>query len=225
MTPALHHVGARRSPVVVVDGFMGNWQAAVEAAAALAPFPPAGNYYPGVRRMIAREDGAAHAYVDAMLEAAAPFIGGAFDVTGFDLLEASFSLVTADPATLEPQQRAPHFDSLDPDYLAVLHFLSDTPDTGTAFFRQRATGIELLDDYNVARFVETSRAEGAEPGYIRGSNPSFEQIAAFDGIADRLLIYRGASLHSGIIPAGMPLSADPRLGRLTANIFVQGRRR
>ena len=39
---------------------------------------------------------------------------------------------------------------------------------------------------------------------------------------DRLVIYQGSLLHSGIIPPGMSFSADPREGRLTANIFVRG---
>jgi hypothetical protein len=38
-----------------------------------------------------------------------------------------------------------------------------------------------------------------------------------------MIIYQGSLLHSGIIPPGMPLNADPREGRLTATIFVRGR--
>jgi hypothetical protein len=37
-----------------------------------------------------------------------------------------------------------------------------------------------------------------------------------------MIIYNGNLLHSGIIPPGMPLSADPRQGRLTANLFIIG---
>ena len=33
---------------------------------------------------------------------------------------------------------------------------------------------------------------------------------------------QGSLLHSGIIPAGMNLSSDPRVGRLTANFFLRG---
>ena len=36
------------------------------------------------------------------------------------------------------------------------------------------------------------------------------------------IIYQGSLLHSGIIPPDMNFSADPREGRLTANIFVRG---
>jgi hypothetical protein len=222
MRPELRHVGENRSPVVVVDGFSGDVDGAVEIAAALAPFPSNhGSYYPGVRRPITEADADAWSYVEALLERAAPFVGGAFDVERFDLLEASFSMVTAPPATLAPAQRAPHFDSTDPGYLALLLYLGDTP--GTAFYRQRSTGIETVTEDNLPRFVDAARRESATlAGYTSGSNAHFEQIGAVAGVADRLIVYQGRLLHSGIIPADMVFSDDPRRGRLTANIFIRG---
>lgn len=223
MTPELRHIGEARSPVVVVDDFSGAVGEVVDLAAAMAPFPSsAGSYYPGLRRPIRSTD-RAFAYIERLLEAAAPFIGGAFEVDSFDLLEASFSMVTTPPGALEPAQRAPHFDSTDPDYLALLHYVSDTP--GTAFFRQRATGIEMVDDRNVDRFVAAARTASDDlTGYIHGSNRHYERIGQVEGVRDRLAIYRGAMLHSGIIPPDMAFSTDPRAGRLTANIFVKGRK-
>ncbi len=222
MKPELRRVGESQSPVVVLDGFSGAPGDIVETAAALAPFEASrGTYYPGLRRIITPADRAANAYVEHMLEAAAPFIGGAFDFDRFDLFEASFSMVTASPDALSPVQRAPHFDSTDPGYLALLHYLADTP--GTAFYRQRSTGIEIVDDGNVDRFVAAARAESAAmTGYVRQSGTYFEQIGVVEGLADRLVIYRGNMLHSGIIPEDMDFSSDPRRGRLTANIFIRG---
>jgi hypothetical protein len=223
MMPELRRVGEAQSPVVVIDDFTGAVDDVVDLAAAMAPFPSSsGTYYPGLRCPITVGD-AAYGYVERLLQAAGPFIGGGFDVDTFELLEASFSMVTAAPDTLDPAQRAPHFDSTDSDYLAVLHYLSDTP--GTAFFRQRATGIELVDEHNVDRFVATARRVNNDlSGYTFGSNQHYEQIGQIEGVRDRLAIYRGSMLHSGIIPPDMAFSADPRLGRLTANIFVKGRR-
>ena len=223
MKPELRRVGEAQSPVVVIDDFTGAVDELVDLAAAMAPFPSSsGSYYPGLRQPIATGD-AAYGYVERLLRTAAPFIGGGFDVDTFDLIEASFSMVTSAPAMLDPAQRAPHFDSTDPDYLAVLHYLSDTP--GTAFFRQRATGIELVDDHNVEHFVATARrVNGDLSGYTHGSNQHYDQIGQVEGVRDRLAIYRGSMLHSGIIPPDMAFSADPRLGRLTANIFIKGRR-
>lgn len=228
MKPELRHFGELASPVVVIDGFSGNAEAVVEVAAALAPYPRHTNYYPGVRRVITRADEAADAYVERTCEIAAQFIAGAFDIDRFALLEASFSMVTADPAELSPAQRAPHFDTTDPKHLALLHYLRVETGTGTAFYRQRSTGIERVTGSNVDQFVRTAQAEAAtladDSGYIQGSNPHFEQIGAVEAVADRMISYQGSLLHSGIIPPGMNLSADPREGRLTANLFVLGHR-
>jgi hypothetical protein len=220
--PRLLRFGHSNSPVVVLDEFSGRLDAIRALAAALAPFPRSGNYYPGLRRVITGADGDAMAYVEQTLEAAATYIGGGFDADAFDLLEGSFSMVTADPAALSPAQRAPHFDSTDPRYIAVLHYLSDTPGTGTAFYRQRSTGIEQVDDGNVEAFVAAAKRESAAlQGYIQGSNPAFEQIGVVEAAPDRLVIYQGCLLHSGIIPSGMGFSEDPLAGRLTANIFIR----
>ena len=93
MRPELHRVGNSQSPVVVIDEFSGDGEAVARLADALAPFPAIDrNYYPGVRRLISETDADANAYVNRTCEAAVQFIAGAFDVDGFDLLEASFSM-------------------------------------------------------------------------------------------------------------------------------------
>ena len=57
---------------------------------------------------------------------------------------------------------------------------------------------------------------------MNGSNEYFEQIGMVEAVPDRMLIYHGSLLHSGVIPPGMPLTEDPREGRLTANLFLYG---
>lgn len=227
MTPELRRIGTYASPVVVIDDFSGETDAIVEIAASLAPFPGArGTFYPGVRRIIGEADGPAWAYAASTMKAAAPFIGGGFDTDGFDLVEASFSMVTARPDSLDTAQRAPHFDSTDPNYIAVMHYLGGVNGSGTAFFRQRSTGIERVDNDNLADFVAAARSESHElAGYTSGSNRFFEQIAVVEGVPDRLIIYQGNLLHSGVIPHEMNFSSDPGVGRLTANFFIVAKHR
>jgi hypothetical protein len=225
--PELRRIGKEQNPIVVIDDFTGRLEEIFGLAAALGPFPvPKHNYYPGLRRIIERSDAAANAYVEQLCEAAGPFIAGAFDVEGFTLTEASFSIVTTAPSDLSPPQRAPHFDSTDPKHYALLHYLRVPEGSGTAFYRQRSTGIERVTEANVARFVTTGEREAAllpkDSGYISRSDQYFEQVAAIEAIPDRLVIYQGGLLHSGIIPPAMSFSADPREGRLTANLFVLG---
>jgi hypothetical protein len=224
--PELRRFGNDQSPVVVIDDFSGSLEPILEIADALAPYPPTDNYYPGLRRIITPSDSAANAYVERTCEDAAQYIAGAFDVESFDLLEASFSMVTASPAELRPAQRAPHFDSTDQKYYALLHYLRVPPGTGTAFYRQRSSGIERVTEANVHVFVGIAQADATrlpkDSGYIAGSDEFFEQIGAVEAVPDRMIIYQGSLLHSGIIPKEMSLSADPREGRLTANLFVRG---
>jgi hypothetical protein len=228
MKPQLRRVGESRSPVVVIDNFSGKVAEAVAAAAAMSPFPCLkGSLYPGLRRVITDTDVVANTYVEQLCNDAAQFIAGAFEYESFDLIEASLSMVTASPDDLAPLQRMPHFDSTDSNYLALLHFLRVPKGTGTAFFRQRSTGIEEVGESNVQNFIRTARQEAErmppDSGYIQGSNALFEMIDSVEGVEDRLLIYRGSLLHSGLIPPHIALSDDPHRGRLTANIFVRGR--
>lgn len=217
-------IGESRTPVLVIDNIGADAAATMSLAQRLAPFPQAGNNYPGVRRILNTEDGSAWTYVIDLLEEAKPYIAGAFDLDGFDLVEASFSLVTTPAQLLTPVQRVPHFDSVDDDFYALLHYQSQCD--GTAFYCHRATGIELVSPECLDRYVALARrdAASAEPDYIRGSTPSYECMGRVNGLARRLVAYPGRLLHSGIIPVGFAGSANPAEGRLTTNIFIRGHR-
>jgi hypothetical protein len=226
--PQLLRLGESQSPVVVVDGFSGVVERVAALADELAPFPPIkGNYYPGLRRIITQADAKAYGYIFEACRQAAPFIGGAFDAKSFDLAEASFSIVTVEPHELQPVQRQPHFDSPEQNVFAMLHYLRVPPGSGTAFYRHRETGVERVTQANVDRFVRTARAEAVrlpqDSGYMHGPDDFYDQIGLIEAIPDRLIIYHGSLLHSGLIPPDMNFSADPREGRLTANFFLRGR--
>lgn len=211
-------VGHGRQPIVTIDRFTDRVPALLDCAARMRPFPESRNYYPGLRRLITGEDVEASRYVDFALRRVAPVLERTFGARRFRCLEASFSMVTTAPHDLDPRQRAPHVDSLDPDYVAVLHYLTEC--AGTAFYRQRSTGIEVLTPGNQQDYRAALDAEGARDGYIAGSDDAYEQIGEVAGIADRVAIYRGALLHSGIIRDDPATAAGAFPGRLTANLFV-----
>lgn len=225
LVPRLQRVGVAAAPVMTLDGLDRvdglAPSAIVTLASALAPFPPAGRHYPGLRRVLGESDAAAFGYVRALLEAATPYLAGAFDLDGFDLIEASFSLVTTPAAALSPVQRAPHFDDPAADVFAILHYVA--PCAGTGFFRHRATGIEKVTAANLDRYVAAARLSPAPAGYVAGGNAGYEAIGAVQGVAGRLVAYPAALLHSGIIPPDFVASTDPARGRLTTNLFIRGR--
>ena len=223
----LRRFGNTQTPVVVIDDFSGSLERILGIAEELAPFPRHTNYYPGLRRIFTAADTAANAYVEETCERASQFIADAFGFDAFDLVEASFSMVTLKPTELTPAQQAPHFDTTNQKDLALLHYLRAPPNSGTAFYRQRATGIERVTKLNASAYVPIADVQipqlPPDSGYFHGSDEFFEQIGAVEAVPDRMVIFQGSLLHSGIIPPDMPLTGDPRQGRLTGNIFVRGR--
>ena len=226
MRVSASRIGREQTPVAIIDDAVADPRQAVEMAAALAPFPPIDrNYYPGQRRMI-RRDEPAHAYTATVCNAVAQVMFDVFGVGRFHVKESSFSIVTQTPETTQLIQRVPHFDTVDPTDYAVLHYLTEPPQGGTAFYRHRRTGYERLtqpryDAYLAALDQDLAEFGPPAPAYITQSSPAFEQIGRCDGLFNRIVIYQGALLHCAEIAPGFAFDTDPRKGRLTGNIFIR----
>jgi hypothetical protein len=215
-------VGRSREPVIVVDDALSDPEAAIHEAALLrfAAADEGRGGFPGIRAE------APKAFAATLVGGAMPLIERVFglkrtSLSGFD---ASFSIVTVPPAELHPLQRIPHVDTRDPRRLAILYYLGRGRMGGTAFFRQDSTGLEQVGPDSFGAYYAARRADvgrlPAEGGYPGAQTPGYTETAHFEARFNRLLVYRSCSLHSGIVPSDSPLSADPRTGRLTANIFV-----
>jgi hypothetical protein len=219
---SLRHIGSEGEPLLQIDGVLQDPQALVDYAATEGRFEPAygpGGGYPGVRAAAPLD------YVEAVVRALDPLLREAFGLAGVRLgkAECNLSLVTLAAASLVAAQREPHVDTSDPLQFAFLHYLCPASFGGTAFYRHRSTGFETLTPerlelYRSARDDER-RAEAAA-GYIDTDTGAFVQTAAVDAMFNRLVVYRSRVLHSGKIGPDAPLSADPRRGRLTANVFL-----
>lgn len=140
---------------------------------------------------------------------------------------AAFSIVTLAIEALSPRQRIPHHDHSDARRVAIMHYLDGPESGGTAFYRHRRTGFEAITPTREAAYAAAmaldERDFGPPPaGYPRGNSAAYEQIGAVEAQADRLALYRGRQLHSGIIPDPAALSDDPARGRLTINMFLFG---
>lgn len=217
----MESVGTERLPVIVIDNALPHVDDLVRIAATRT-YAPNGPYYPGIRAPAPRD------YAEALAIALRKTVSGVFG-WGEDALEplgSDFSLVTVAPEDLQPIQRMPHYDGTDAGVLAVLHYLSDMPETGTSFFRHRRTGFEYVSEDRFAAYREALSAEAASHGlppaaYIEDSTELFERTATFDGVFNRILVYPGISLHSGRIPRDFSFESDPQKGRLTVNTFLR----
>lgn len=216
-------VGREQQPVIVVDDVMCKPQSLVDYAAAEVKFRPLKqdvNYYPGVRAPVPQP------YLATLFNAIKPLMRDTFGfaVDGHVKATCSFSMVTVPPEQLNLFQRLPHFDTVDPGQIAVLHYLCDPSHGGTAFYRHRDTGFESITQDRLTQYLERLKQDIDADGppaaqYVRGDDTRFEQIHGFEARFDRLLIYRSQMLHSGSVSPSCNLSVDPRSGRLTANAF------
>jgi hypothetical protein len=55
---------------------------------------------------------------------------------------------------------------------------------------------------------------------VKGSNDEYELYHRIEYRPNRLVVYPGCLLHSGLVNPAVDINPDPRTGRLTANIFV-----
>ena len=219
--PRVDQVGVERSPVMVIDNLADDPQALIDYAASLAPFPPAARtYYPGVTAPVPRAYAlGVHAFLhNAICET---FGLGDSEVVGGG---CDFSLVTKRPEDLHLRQLVPHIDSTETSFIALLHYLCPGELGGTSLYRHRRTGYEVISadrvDAYEASIGQELKTAGRPTECINGDTAQFERIASYEAVFNRMLVYRGASLHSGNIGANFPFDPDPRAGRLTLNLFL-----
>ena len=211
--------GNEEQPLLMVDGALADL-ALVREVAARHRYTPIGPFYPGLRAAVS--EAVAMPLVAPLLPTLRDTFGLAAEPRYF---ECFLSLVTLGPAQLAPIQRVPHFDGVEPERLAVLLYLSDDADGGTAFYRQRVTGFESVDDerfdaYRAALDAGTARHGVPEAGYIGEASPLFDRTHRVEGRANRMIVYRGNTLHCAALAPDFAPSADPREGRLTLNLFL-----
>lgn len=222
LSPVIGRIGHEREPIVIIDDFSSDPVSLLEHAAGLS-YSQLGPHYPGVRAP------ARPGYLGERMDVLQKVLADVFGVArGADLVECNYSIVTTPPGSLAPLQRLPHFDSTEPENIAVLHYMCAPSKGGTAFYRHRATGFETVstsrvEDYNSALEDEVRQRGMPAADYVRGDTSLFEQTYRVEAAFNRLVIYRGWSFHSGAIPQDLAFSPDPRVGRLTINTFLRAR--
>jgi hypothetical protein len=213
-------LGHERQPLLILDDCLAD-PAGVLAIAARATFAKNGPHYPGIRAAVPQAAAA------ALIEPLGKLLAGTFDLAKPpEFAECYLSLVTTPAQALQPIQRLPHFDGLEPDRLAFLLYLDRAERGGTAFYRQRGTGFETVDAARFAEFQSSLERGIAQHGlppsdYIRGDTGLYEQVGKVCGRFNRAVAYRGNSLHCADLPAGFEPQADPLSGRLTLNLFLR----
>ena len=214
----IKYAGQSQEPVVVIDDFHPNF-AGLRQQTKTATFAKHNQFYPGVQ---APADPSHLQPVSGVLTEIFKTVFGVKG--GVRLLQCAYSVVTTPDGKLAPIQRLPHVDTYDIGRIALLHYFSGAEQGGTAFYRHKATGLELLTDKTYSDYEASVKTEGTpKPGYMRGSDDRFDMTLKIDAAPNRAILYRSALLHSGFIPSSSNLPTDPFHGRLTLNTFFQAK--
>lgn len=216
-------VGNEKTPVIVVDQPIESADGLIDYARHRAEFRRDSRFaYPGIRAELPAE------YMQALVPELVELLSDVYEIPAsreFGLIHSVYSLVTSRPEELGSLQRVPHFDHHSPFYFATVHYLNPGEHAGTGLFRHRPTGYERVPENRYPAYVRSAerhiRAHGlpAEQ-YINASDDHFELIAELEYAPNRLVMYPGNMLHSGLIVPERDIDADPASGRLTANLFM-----
>ena len=222
-TPDIRIVGNERTPVIVIDQPVLATEKLLEAASHHPGFHVDRRFaYPGIRARLPDD------YVDIIVPELLSVIREVYDVPRSlesRIIHRLFSLVTTPPEDLGVLQRVPHFDTQNRYYFATVHYLSPGTYAGTGIFRHRPTGFERISGDRYQAYVQAAeahmKANGLPPAeYICSSTDHYELVAEIDYRPNRLLVYPGNLLHSGLIQPDRDINWNPATGRLTANLFI-----
>jgi hypothetical protein len=217
-------IGREQQPIILVENFLADPEQLVDYAVAQESARRVKGMYPGLRVDTPR------AYMALIQASLGEIIYHTFQMGPQDVaeVESYLSIVTTPPEQLHPFQRIPHFDGTNPKDIAFLHYLCDERHGGTSFYRHRSSGNEYVNQARYERYIKTLNAEVLASGltepaqYMNGDTPLFERIASVAASFNRLIIYRGTSLHSGDISGDYGFDASSRTGRLTITSFLYG---
>lgn len=213
-------IGREGAPLVVIDNVVSSPEA-LFALAVSKIYGTVQSHFPGIRAKVPLT------YNDFVTTTLRALYDDYFGLAAHQLriTGCHFSLVTTPAHMLSHLQTIPHIDSHDTNYLAFVHYLFKRDLGGTAFYRHRRTGYEVIDyqrkdEYYLAVEVEKSAPNKPAPGYINGDTPFYEQVGRQAGVFNRMIIYRRTSLHSACLSPDFIPDPDPRTGRLTINGFI-----
>ena len=215
-------MGADQQELMRVDSYIQGADALRKEAIAGNNFAVADSFYPGVRMAIS------DAYILALVRNFQAVIRDFFklDLRTIKSAASKYSIVTSKPEELKLMQRIPHFDAPSRNSLAVIHYLCDAPDSGTAFYNHGETGYDYIDRSRLGKYEQSIVKRFQDPlrqpsGYVCGDTQDYSEIASFGAVHNRLLMYRGSSLHSGIIRPDYNFDPSPETGRLTITSFIE----
>ncbi|MEW6998490.1 DUF6445 family protein [Colwelliaceae bacterium BS250] len=222
--PVIKRVGKEQTAVIVIDDFALNLNDILDDAQHNQTFTKDDNsYYPGVRATLPKD------YVNQVLRGVYEGLYKVYGIPRSAKLIPQFnyySLICQAEQELSLLQRIPHFDTTGAFYFAILHYLNPGPHGGTGLFRHTVTDFERINNDRADHYFKSNEQYMSQYGepeakYHIASSDTFELYEEIAYKPNRLVIYPGNLLHSTIVDLNKDIDANPKTGRLTANMFVE----
>ncbi|XOV79901.1 MAG: DUF6445 family protein [Aestuariibacter sp.] len=222
-TVHITYLGDEQVPLFIIDDLVLEPETLVDYAEQHGAFgKQKDDFYPGLRSALPSD------YVSAVIMGLQSIIAQhmTLDHKGVNPVFSAYSLTTEKAESLAPIQCIPHFDTTDANQLAFVHYLFDKDFGGTSFYRHNKTGYTAIDQQNCNNYMATLKTQATTVGlpekqYILGDTELFSLEHRVAAKFNRALLYPSNVLHSGDIDSACELSAQPRKGRLTANLALQ----
>lgn len=222
--PQVKYIGGNKTPIVVIDDYIENLNDLTKQVSVNGGFKPDEiTNYPGIRSAMPKP---------IVIDYLQPVMLGLYKV--FNLPETLspfpkdnyFSLITANPGEISALQSLPHFDTPNPNLLAVIHYIGDGEHGGTGFFSHKKSGLERIDYENKEYFYECAQAhfntiDTTNFSYCEEEHAEFSCYETIDYKPNRLIIFPGQLLHSTLVNLDKDIDGNPITGRLTANMFIE----
>ncbi|ACT60141.1 DUF6445 family protein [Hirschia baltica] len=218
----IHRFGKEQNPIVVIDDFSSSPDTLLKTAHS-SQYGPGGRHYPGLRAQTSP------AYLQDQDTLLKHILADVFAFnSGAHFIECNYSIVNTPPEKLTPIQRIPHFDGTDTNTIALLHYLCPEQDGGTGFYRHNSTGFEHLSADRLGIYDAKLKQDVAihglpNPAYFNQSDAIFECIGTIPAKFNRMVIYKGINLHSGLIKRPENIGQRIENARITLNTFMQAR--
>lgn len=212
-------VGLSSSPVLVLDSWLCNPAGYAENICKYAKFHRPDVSYPGRIARLPSDHSAL--MISSLRPMLAEYFGiGQDEAIGWSAMSAFVSLPAV---SLSPIQTLPHVDNLELFQVAGILYLFDRDLGGTGFFRQKRTGLEIINASNLQSYKSAVSEEidliNLSADYIDRSNNNYIFIGDVEPKFNRLVIFPSALLHSALVK-GRDLVDNPINGRLTVNLFI-----
>ena len=223
-TFSIEYIGQDKTPIIIFDNYIENVDDLVNDIIENGQFKPDEiSYYPGNRSAIPKS------LIVSYLKPLMDVLYRVYKVPN-NLQPAPkdnyFSLISTKPKELSAMQSWPHFDTPNPNLIAIIHYINKNEHGGTAFFKHNKSGLDRIDNQSIETYLKHA------DNYFTSLNTNafdycdeqHSEFTCYKKIAykpNRLIIFPGQLLHSSLVNTDTDLSSNPEEGRLTANMFIE----